>query len=270
VAVIAGAAIVAGMVLALTAGSSSTSHAASAGPYVFDFHDSSNPHNADSHWHAALGVYDCGHWLGDRTGTGIWLWPNVATVEGQSLPGRAGTNVYAGLHSHDDGIMHMEPATFDDAGANATVGRYFGEGGWQLSANAFTFLATSQHNGDRCGASVGQISWFVNGKTRSGNPGSYKLYDGDVVVIAFEQGDAYPGSPPSAANLPIAQGRSPAVPTTEPVRTLPKTSASAAGKPCVPANRSTPNDAPPDPVPPGQPPSKLVTRDLDVVRIETN
>ena len=38
------------------------------GPYVMDQVNQTNPKNRDSHWHAALGVYDCDHWVGDGSG----------------------------------------------------------------------------------------------------------------------------------------------------------------------------------------------------------
>ena len=46
-----------------------------------------NPHNKDSHWHAALGVYDCDHWMGDPGGNGVWHWP-AATPSGTARPGQ--------------------------------------------------------------------------------------------------------------------------------------------------------------------------------------
>src|SRR5690349_1875791 len=73
-----------------------------------------NNANAESpkvgdHWHAALGVYMCDHWQGG----GNWTWPSF-TQDG--VPARAGTSAYAGLHSHGDGIIHIEPRTSDETG----------------------------------------------------------------------------------------------------------------------------------------------------------
>jgi hypothetical protein len=191
------------------------------------------PQPGRDHWHAALGVYDCNHWLGDQTGKGIWLWP--ATTD-QGYPARFGTNQYAGLHSHDDGIIHMEPVSTDESGNNATVGRYFQFGGWKLSATGYTFLNTTVQNGDKCGSQPGVLRWEtakfngnVNGAQsyveHTGNPANFKLNNGDIVVIAFVPRTASLaalGNPPSLPNLPGALGREgqgsattmPAVPTT--------------------------------------------------------
>jgi len=66
------------------------------------------------HWHVALGVDDCGTWVPN------WKWPPGNTAQG--APARAGSNgrKYAGLHSHDDGLIHMEAASSDETGAHAT------------------------------------------------------------------------------------------------------------------------------------------------------
>ena len=117
------------------------SEPAAVGPYILDSANPSNPHNKDAHWHAALGVYDCDHWLGDGT-SGTWSWPFANSSGG---PSRAdNTNVYAGLHSHSDGIIHMEPQTSEDAGKNATLGRYMRYGGWSVDAEGYSFLGTKR------------------------------------------------------------------------------------------------------------------------------
>ena len=196
------------------------------GPLVFD---PANPVKADTHWHAALGVYECDHWMGDDTGTGIWQWPN-ATIEGH--PARADDpNRYAGLHSHDDGVIHMEPATPDEAGANATLRKYFEFGGWHVAADGFDFLDTQVKNGDDCHGVPGTLSWKVarwdgtldpqHYKVESGDPADYKLYNGDVIVVAFLPAGrdiASIGDPPSLQYLARALGLPPS-PTTPPVHT---------------------------------------------------
>jgi hypothetical protein len=199
------------------------------GPFLFD---PANPTKPDTHWHAALGVYDCDNWLGDATGEGIWLWPN-ATLDGH--PARAGDpNRYAGLHSHDDGVIHMEPLTPDEAGPNATLGRYFEFGGWLLASDGFDFLDAQVKNGDDCHGTPGTLTWKVArwdgtlGPQRytveHGDPARYKLYDRDVIVIAFlPEGHtaASIGDPPSLQYLARVFGFPPAsnVPVVPPVHT---------------------------------------------------
>jgi len=228
------------------------------GPYVLDQVNSNNPHNRDTHWHAALGVYDCDKWMSDGSGDGVWNWP-AATPEGS--PARAGnTNVYAGLHSHDDGIIHMEPQVNEEAGRHATVGKYFEFGGWHLSSTGFDFLGTKRQNGDKCGNGTGTLQWatakfngdvnkpqqFTQGK---GNPGDFKLHNDDIVIIGFlPPGKSITsiGNPPSlkrlpdAANNEAAPGQSANTPTTMPaVNPTPTTAAKGATTPTTGATSPT-------------------------------
>jgi hypothetical protein len=182
----------------------------------------------DSHWHAALGVYSCDHWVGDGTGDGVWTWPSEAA--GQPGFYRDGTEVYAGLHSHRDGVIHMEPAVSEDAGKHATVGKYFDYGGWDVSADGYDFVdGKPLTNGDACPTGGnGTMQWAVakwdgaastdtplQFEVKQGNPAVYKLNQGDVVIIAFLppgksitdlNGDGKGSNPPGFTNLPSALG----------------------------------------------------------------
>jgi hypothetical protein len=220
------------------------------GPFLAD---ANNPTKKDTHWHAALGVYDCDHWLGDATGEGLWTWP-FATPSG--TPARAdNTNVYAGLHSHADGIIHMEPAVSAEAGKNATVGLYFDYGGWKLSETGFSFLGTTRNNGDKCGDKPGTLQWATgkwDGTTakqkltvQSGDPSKYKLYSDDIVVIAFlPEGktiDSLP-NPPSLAKLGSALGAESAPAGVMP--TLPTAQSPTTKKPTSSPASTTPTSKP--------------------------
>jgi hypothetical protein len=184
------------------------------GPYAADPTHAMKP---DTHWHAALGVYDCDHWLGDTRGSGIWNWPAVTPGGG---PARVDDPVlYAGLHSHDDGVIHMEPLVASEAGRNATVGLYFDYGGWKLSTTGYSFLGTSVENGGACRGGSGTLRWetarwnprrgaqeYLVG---SGNPALHKLAQADIVVIAFlpaGRSIASIGNPPSLPYLARAFG----------------------------------------------------------------
>ncbi len=185
------------------------------GPFVADQNKKPDDKvNVESHWHAALGVYDCNRWVGDGSGDGVWAWPGTS----QEGIFRVGTRVYAGMHSHEDGIIHMEPSTADESGWNATVGKYFKFGGWKVSEDGYEFLGSNKHNGDKCGDQPGHFVWGVGKLTgdpaqkvvieeKTGNPAHYKLYNDDVVVLAYlpeGQSLADLPNPPSVINLPDA------------------------------------------------------------------
>jgi hypothetical protein len=228
--------------------------AAPVGPYVANQNNPTDPHNKDSHWHAALGVYNCDHWLGDSTGEGIWNWP--ASTPSNS-PARAGnTQVYAGLHSHDDGIIHMEPATNEEAGRHATVGKYFDFGGWKLSSTGYDFLGTKAKTGDKCGNGTGTFQWAVakfNGdvnkpqsyKLMTGNPADWKLHNDEIIILALlppgKTADKI-GNPPSLKNLPDAATRGEQAMNNTPGLTVPTGSTPATSP--TPATSATPTSAP--------------------------
>ena len=136
------------------------------------------------HWHAALGVNDCGTWVPN------WAWPPGNTSQG--VPSQAGSNgaLYAGLHSHGDGLIHMEPSGTTDEGKNATVGKYFKYGGWKLSETSISFVNVNEKNGNKCNGKPGVLRWAVNGKERHGDPAKYKLFNADVVEIVFTTASA--------------------------------------------------------------------------------
>jgi hypothetical protein len=213
-------------------------------PLVFDQNQPANsPHNIKAHLHAALGVYDCDHWVGDQNGTGVWQWP-ASTPDGR--PGQVGNiNAYAGMHSHSDGIIHMEPTTADAAGKHATIGKYFDYGGWDVSSTGYDFLSANNEvkvkNGDKCGSEPGKLQWATSKlegsdtakqltwTAHTGNPGGFKLNNDDVVVIAFlpeSKSVVNLPNPPSLVHLPDAinnEGNS--TPTTLPTfSTSPPTS----------------------------------------------
>lgn len=147
------------------------------------------------HWHAFLGVDVCGTWL-----------PNAPAFE----PRANEPGVRAGLHSHDDGLMHIHPFSTDEAGTKATVGRFIDYGGWQLSDSSMKLWDAKEHkNGDTCGsganAKPAEIQWSVGefgkpwtGKPETGNPADYHPKNGDIVAIYFlPKGEKLP-EPPNA------------------------------------------------------------------------
>jgi hypothetical protein len=143
--------------------------------------NSVGPQSGD-HWHAALGVENCGKW------TPNWLTP---TSPSTGSPVRAGTETYAGLHSHGDGLIHMEPTTSDEMGRHATVGEYFKFAGFQVSSTSISFAGTvNEKNGNKCDGKPGVLRWEVNGVEHHGNPASYKIFNGDVIAIVFTTADA--------------------------------------------------------------------------------
>jgi len=154
-----------------------------AGAYqLYDsFTKGSDPKVGD-HWHAALGMDICGDFAENA--------PEFLT--------QAGTEAKAGLHSHGDGLIHIEPLTDDEAGDNATVGLFFEYGGGEVDEEHLVFWGDRNvKNGDPCpDGRPGKVRWAVNGEEQSGNPADFHPEDQDVITIAFlPDGDAIPAPP---------------------------------------------------------------------------
>jgi hypothetical protein len=187
------------------------------------------------HWHAALGVYACDKWDGDAS----WDTPVNPSTGG---PVRVGSNIYAGLHSHKDGLIHMEPQTSDEIGKHATLGTYFSFNGFELSSSHVKFATADLKNGDKCGNATGKLHWLVNGKERTGNPGDYVLHDRDWIVVAFlpdSKTITSLGKPPSFANLEKQTGQTHTVPTNPPSTSTPSSSSKPTST-SAPTSTSTP------------------------------
>ena len=151
------------------------------------------------HWHAYLGINVCGQWLSTH--------PEFHQRAGE-------TGIQAGVHSHGDGLMHLHPFSSDEAGTNATVGRFIDYGGWSLSDSSMTLWDGEEHkNGQLCVGDEeepGEIQWAVGhygepwtGRPRQGNPADFKPKNGDIVAIyLLPRGDNLPE--PTEAQLALA------------------------------------------------------------------
>jgi len=184
--------------IALSAGASDTPPLAGVNPATGDFYN---------HWHEALGVNICGEWLG-------------APATFEDVAGQPG--VRSGLHTHGDGFIHIHPFAAADAGKNATLGRFFHNGGWGLSEDSLDLwegpaanpTKTAWSNGDKCPAGSpaagrkGEVKWSVDCVNRDGNPADYKLEDLNVVAVAFLPKAEKIGVPPNAFETPAADSAS--------------------------------------------------------------
>lgn len=82
------------------------------------------------HWHIAYGVTLCGTWTqldGD--------------LEERDAQGRLTNDDYVatGIHSHDDGVIHLHPFGEAGAGSNATLGVFFANYGIEMDDDTLVF-----------------------------------------------------------------------------------------------------------------------------------
>jgi len=153
--------------------------------------DASGEHpGPQDHWHTAYAVDICGT-----------IQPNMA---------QPGTLI--GLHTHTDGLIHVEPYVTGsalDRGANATLARFAeGEPGFKLNSSEVQEPGGKlMKNGDLCDGKPGKLTirhWpdaTADAHTDSTDPSKVKITDGGAVTIAFVADGADIPKPASIANL---------------------------------------------------------------------
>jgi hypothetical protein len=204
---------------------------------VFSRSSSRNAAAADQptvndHWHAALGFDVCGNFLPDLPQPGKLI----------------------GLHTHGDGVIHIEPQDpLADTGKNATLGRFIGGyGGLKLTRTSFTVINKTWTNGDKCGDKPGQVVVKSNGKTVTGDPTKLRVPKNGWVTVAFVPvGDPVPAPPNWQQKVTKANGGAgehnatnttvPGTPSTAPVPTVPPPSAPSSSSPPTSAATGTPS-----------------------------
>jgi len=143
-------------------------------------HPSTTPPAIGTQWFASIAFDVCG-----TVQPNLAQNPNVAKNPGIATPGL--------------GVISIAPQTAKDAGANATLGRFVDSyPGLVLTPNALRLPGKStHHNGDTCASGTpdagksGQIqvrvwpSFTAGGSLFSGDPGSLKLANGQLITVAF-------------------------------------------------------------------------------------
>ena len=182
------------------------------------------------HWHAAYGFDICGTFLPDLPQPGQLI----------------------GLHTHGDGVIHIEPQDpVADTGKNATLGRFIaGYPGLKLTSTSLTVINKTWKNGDMCGDKPGKVAVKSNGKTVTGDPTKLRVPKNGWVTIAFlPAGESVPAPPNWQDKVKKANGGAGEHTNT----TLPGATPSTAPVPTVPVPSSTPSSAPPTSAPTGTP-----------------
>ena len=135
---------------------------------------------AGDHWHAAYGIYICDNFVPD--------------IQSDRDP--------TGIHTHNDGVIHIHPFTRAVSGSKATFEVFADAVGLSVSENQVKAGDKTYKNGDKCGDKEGRLKVLLNGNERPGDPKDIRLQDRDKLVIAFAPRDAkIPEDPPSAPTL---------------------------------------------------------------------
>lgn len=173
------------------------------------------PPQQGDHWHAAYGVFICGNWV-----------PPFAD-------GPAGDKF--GIHTHEDGLMHIHPFFTRVSGKGANVQALADDVGLKVSDTKVSGPGfPEKKNGDKCGTKAGEwklVTWDTvssKPKTHTSNFGKWAPKDQSLWALAFVPKGATVPQPESAAELahPSDLEGSDTTPTSSvPVQTTPSSSA---------------------------------------------
>ena len=117
----------------------------------------------EDHWHVAYSVYICGQ-----------RQPDFALWQG-------------GIHTHDDGIIHIHPFLPSEEGEGARLVKWFEYGGGKLTQSEMRMPGSRDEykNGDECpGGAEAVLRVFVNGELLE-DWSEYIPQHGDRVQIEF-------------------------------------------------------------------------------------
>ena len=122
--------------------------------------------SVNDHWHAAYGFDICGSFL-----------PNLP--QPQNL---------IGLHTHGDGVIHIEPQDpILDTGSHATLGRFVsGYPGLGLTRTSLTVLNQTWRNGDpKCSGKPGYVVVKASSGKVPADPNNLRVPKNGWITIAF-------------------------------------------------------------------------------------
>lgn len=149
---------------------------------------SNEPPRIGDHWHAAYGVWNCDSFMtpfadvaGDRTG----------------------------IHTHQDGLMHMHPFASRVTGEGANLEAFGEDVGLEITDTSLVGVGIDRENGDECpdgeAGTVRLLVWDNPGDAEpeviTSDIASYNPPDSSVWVLAFAPEDTEIPMPDSALNL---------------------------------------------------------------------
>ena len=143
--------------------------------------DGTAPLAGKDHWHNAYGFYLCDSYA-----------PNLGDISG-------------GIHSHADGLIHIEPLTRRESGKNATLARFLDAADVDVDDDSLQLPGGKEfeEGKTKCGGDKeGVMQLKVNGEPPvTTGLTSRKMEEGDIVTIAFAPEGAEIPKPPSEAAL---------------------------------------------------------------------
>ena len=149
-----------------------------------------NQLESDSHWHAAYGIYDCDAYLGAVVDNADGAKTVKGSIDGTNFPDRAG------IHAHDDGLIHIHPFLDRVAGKKARMGVFFDAVKMTMSDKKIVFPAdatgvkttTLDVDKTKCKGKAAEISILLWSSAKDTQP---QRYTGDFRKVPLKESAAY-------------------------------------------------------------------------------
>ena len=143
-----------------------------------------------SHWHAAYGIYDCDAYLGAVVDNADGAKTVKGSIDGTNFPDRAG------IHAHDDGLIHIHPFLDRVAGKKARMGVFFDAVKMTMSDKKIVFPAdatgvkttTLDVDKTKCKGKAAEISILLWSSAKDTQP---QRYTGDFRKVPLKESAAY-------------------------------------------------------------------------------
>ncbi len=145
---------------------------------------------SDSHWHAAYGIYDCDAYLGKVIDNADGTKTVQGSIDGTNFPDTAG------IHAHDDGLIHIHPFLDRVAGKKARLGVFFDTVKMTMSDKKIVFPANSEGakkttldvDKKKCKGKTAEISVLVWDTAKDAEP---QRYTGGFSKVPLKESAAY-------------------------------------------------------------------------------
>jgi hypothetical protein len=183
----------------------------------------------EDHWHMAFGINICGEYRGD-------------------LP----EFVNSGIHTHGDGLIHVEATNSAETGDNATVGKFIGDygNGFRVTDSELRLPGGDdfKESDDKCGGERAQVAAYVWDDRDDTEPDvvtegidDIRIRDHELIAFSFNPPGAELEEPPSASNLsdPNAAEGGGTTGTTAVPQPLPSTTVAGSTDTTTPPTEST-------------------------------
>ena len=197
--------------------------------------DSTGPPTITDHWHEAYGINLCGKWA-----------PELAA------------QVHSGVHTHGDGLIHVEPTTHQETGKNANVGKFVKDfdSGLTISQSEIKLPGSKAvyKDGGKCGAKKASVRIYFwknvtdkKPKLLTGSLSDMHIENNSAIVFAFLPEGQTPPLPPSVSNLQnpnAAEGGGATQTTVATIPTSPSSTAAGESSSSSSSSSSTPSSTP--------------------------